>query len=358
MENFLPYSFLLALLVLFGTSSQAQQDQPVCGYADIVDDYSNAKSNWFWGYHHYEVISGPICNTAQAGCTRGMVYNTLLSNASFGAPTEQTVPIVPCQTYQVAFFDWIPGQILGGRITVSLNQRLFSITNYTREGHSLHPGKVIRQIQQLNNGDIIINSSGSGIGKLPRLNEDKAPSLWNKVSDKLRVEVQKRLQAKGNYTLFDFPANTNGILKSESVVHPGDMVIIEVLTTASVGSFTEYVSAAGLAATGILESRQYYNKNKFANLNHGALVCSTGLNEYACIKNPFSNLLSDRQGRYGEADGVIFLAQEEGTITFELNDRLPKNNKGTFVIKITIVWDRGHGSRTVATALANYLIHK
>lgn len=76
-------------------------------------------------------------------------------------------------------------------VRVSVEEKNFSVTNYTRKNHALYPGKVSRTIVE-KDGAIYVVTEGEGTGNFKDLNESKAPSVWLPVDKQLRAAVQQQ----------------------------------------------------------------------------------------------------------------------------------------------------------------------
>lgn len=338
--------FIVCFLSLLFLTIPSKGQQSICGCTDIQNTYSNAPG-LLYGSHSYDVGKLVICNRRQEGCTREFVYETLLSNASFAAPDAAAIPVEDCHNYKVSFAMGMGG----GHITIKLDQPRFQLTNYTRKDHTLHPGKVVRQVIEQPNGDIVVRSVGSGSGLLPKFNESKAPGVWSEVEELLRQEVQRNLPP---VETMPFSASAVGRQRSGKRAEAGDLIIVEVSSKANLGFFTTNVPASGIPL-----GRQHYNKPEFADLPHGVLILHQGGTYYTCRPNPFTQTVSTGNrimlSNVPQADGLLFMARQSGDISFELNDNDPQNNWGNHNIAITIVPYSQHRGRDIQTALNNYL---
>jgi hypothetical protein len=157
-------------------------------------EYKQAYSNLFGlvtGYHRYpsegENIESEVCSISVPGCTRKSVFETMLSQTRFIAPTKKTTPVQNCK---ISNLD-IPNIPAGDDpILTTIDPEGFSIRNYTRFDHALHPGVVIRTVIE-KNGSIFVTTYGEGYGPFPYLNSLFAPGLWKKDVDAGLVEVMK-----------------------------------------------------------------------------------------------------------------------------------------------------------------------
>ncbi len=353
-----PFQHCIYLLLLL-TAVTGRAQSSCCN--GVVNTYSKTHPD----YHFYSVVSKPICNISERGCTKELVYEVLTSDVRFVAPTfdDTSIPVNDCGIYRVQFFPLVPA---GGNICVRTNSAQKSLTNYTLPNHFLHPGKVLRQLTQNAQGDIILFTVGEGTGSYPVSNtllagqvwQNELASFWKGPNTLLIEEVRRRLPKP--YTLLEVPANLGDGRGASPVfsVQAGDLVIVEVMNTVSLGFFTPNVPAYGLENG----ARQMYNKAPYQNLNHGTLICLYGSRQpMHCVKNPFGKLLSlaDRSLVPAEVyPGTVFLANADGTLSFDINDTEPSNNSGSFEVNITVVPRSRHKSSDVSAALKTYLTIK
>ncbi|MEI7584469.1 hypothetical protein [Runella sp.] len=344
---------LTTVMLCHNTSAQCCQG--------IVTQYTRTDPN----YHFYSVVSKPICNVSQKGCTKEFVYEVLTSDIRFVGPTfdDRSVPISNCGTYGVQFFPFDVG-VLRGSICVRTNPAQKSVTNYTLPNHLLHPGKVERNITQNANGDIILFSVGTGTGICPDGNVFladlvwQAESFWDGPNTLLIEEVQRRLsESEGVYAIpADLKPHDARAPKIE--VKAGDLVIVEVMTTANMGLFTRDVPAYGVENISRL---LLYNREEYFNFNHGALVGKFNNQVIPCIKDPWSRWITPNNRRLLPPQifpGIIFLASSSGTLSFDLNDKEPDNNWGAFETSVTIIPRSQHRSSELSAALRAYLSNR
>jgi hypothetical protein len=110
----------------------------------------------------------------------------MTSQARFITPTKSTSPVTNCMIINVQI---VP---LGrDDVRVSVDNEKFSVINYTRKNHFLHPGKVTRTIVE-KDGAIYVVTEGEGTGSFKDKNESKAPGVWLPVDQQLRQAIQKR----------------------------------------------------------------------------------------------------------------------------------------------------------------------
>lgn len=356
-HNLLHRSLGCLPLLLVSLSGWAQG--PCC--AGTVEAYPKTHSN----YHFYSVVSKPICNVSEKGCTKEFVYDVLISDVRFAAPTfdDASIPISNCGVYRVQFFPYLT---VGGDICVRTNPGQKSLTNYTLPNHKLHPGKVLRHLTQNAQGDIILFSVGEGMGTMPVANTTLAGQVWqNELVDfwkgpntLLIEEVRRRLPKP--FTSLEIPSNLGdvGVLSPVVEVQAGDLVIVEVMNTVNLGLFTPNVPAYGLENG----ARRMFNKSEYQNLNHGTLLCRfSNRQPIPCVKNPYGKLLTLAERTLIPAEvypGAVFLASTDGSLSFDINDSEPSNNSGAFEVNVTVVPRSQHRSTTTSAALKTYLINK
>jgi len=155
---------------------KSEQDaQLPCNDNQIQTSYDTSSDR----YHSYKV-ENEVCSTASPGCTRDLVFTTMVSQVQFIAPTSEATPVTDCK---ITILD-IPGPFGEDSIRTSVNQNQYSITNYTRKDHALHPGLVTRTIIERND-KVIVVTFGEDTGRFPGTNEKLAPKTWTGVDNKL-----------------------------------------------------------------------------------------------------------------------------------------------------------------------------
>ena len=156
----------------------------MCDDLDIVTEYDEQDKN----YHKYSVPKLMLCETNKPKCTKAFVFDIMLKNTSFVAPTADQSPVVDCKE---SIVDYLTVQ---GTIKTKVNRAEFSATNYTTKQHDLYPGKVERKIIDLN-GKIYITTYGEGTGGFAKLhgNETNAAILWSSIDGKLQQAVKEKL---------------------------------------------------------------------------------------------------------------------------------------------------------------------
>lgn len=117
-----------------------------------------------------------ICSAADhPDCTPKLVFDTMLSQARYQAPTGDETAVTNC----LELDDPAP-------ITVVTHEDGLEATNYTRPGHPAHPGRITRIVKDRGK-DVVVETTGAG--KL-------RPHDLEAVDDALAAEVHKLLGLK------------------------------------------------------------------------------------------------------------------------------------------------------------------
>lgn len=142
----------------------AIKDVHPCNDDKILTSYDNTNPQ----YHKFtnpETIL--ICSKEDPGCTKEKVFNLMISQARFVAPTPSHNPVESCKERLLipagGFKNYLPELYLENRIKTVINKDDFSITNYTLPGHIFYPGEITRKVVQTDSG-IIIETTGEGVG--------------------------------------------------------------------------------------------------------------------------------------------------------------------------------------------------
>lgn len=166
-------------------NSSSSKSAP-CGDDQIQFSYDTRSSR----YHSYST-ENEVCSVNMAGCNKDSVFKIMLSQANFIAPTDDTAAVTNCKITDVN----LPMVLGTDSVRTLVDQSSYAITNYTRENHFLHPGRVTRKIVE-RNGKVFVTTFGEGTGYLPRANEKFAPRTWNDVDRQLIRAVQSRLSTR------------------------------------------------------------------------------------------------------------------------------------------------------------------
>jgi hypothetical protein len=220
----------------------------VCGDSDIDDteimlqdqNLINARDD----YHTY-FLESTVCNTVDSGCSVDDVWNFMKSKQSYQVPlpkdfgnisndgfdylipgrseesSSNNTPISNCSDISINLygFRWaigiaasvvslFPGGPSPNASVISqdpvyliINENNKCITNYTKPGHILHPGKVTRCISLDDCGRVVVRSKGTGYSEygsnstnmanywfaqlLSNTNESLGPQLFQQIDDRL-----------------------------------------------------------------------------------------------------------------------------------------------------------------------------
>jgi hypothetical protein len=129
--------------------------------------------------HHYVVKDpDPICSpSASPSCTAQLVFAVL---QLFPAdPRREGDPVNTCDVTNTPF----------GPVVHYVDQSDLSIINVTLPDHWLYPGQVVRSVIN-ENGEIYIQSTGTGTGMWSGLNEMAADTYWRSVDALIRAFFQ------------------------------------------------------------------------------------------------------------------------------------------------------------------------
>jgi len=154
--------------------------KPPCNDDEIQISYDKAHNR----YHDY-TVDNLVCTVEQNGCTRQSVFDKMISQVNFIAPTSDTEPVTNCK---ITDLNIIPTSG-DDSIRTTIDKTSYSITNHTRKNHMLHPGIVKRTIVQRGKS-IFVVTFGEGTGPFRHINKWKAKGLWGDVDKKL-IEAMK-----------------------------------------------------------------------------------------------------------------------------------------------------------------------
>jgi hypothetical protein len=176
-------SYEITIYIKNARASSAPSRKSVpCDDDEVQVSYDTSSPN----YHSYRV-KNRICSTNVAGCHVWVVFMTMISQVRYITPTEDTSPVKHCMKIDV---DIIPGPFGSDYVRTVLDFEKFSVTNYTKKDHLLHPGKVTRTIVE-RGGAIYVETFGEGTGFFGEENVERANGVWTKV-DKRLIEAVRR----------------------------------------------------------------------------------------------------------------------------------------------------------------------
>lgn len=159
------------------------RDGEVACHAGVCDDpetraFFNPHPNA--NYHQY-LTETTICQVGEAGCTRDAVYNAMLSELRFVAPTTSTTPVRHCGEAVLP---------IDNPIRTVLDAGEYSAANYTRVGHIFHPGRIVRSVDVVQ-GRVVVRTFGQGNGDWRWANQHVFNDTWTRLVDpQLRQRVQ------------------------------------------------------------------------------------------------------------------------------------------------------------------------
>ena len=174
-------TFSLYSSLLLSVAHPAYADPPLsrpypCTDPRIITSYDSNNPNY-----HYHDHSNIICNKTQGGCNRENVFNTMISQMRFIAPTTSSVPLRHCRETTL---------LIKNPIKTTINDKSYSITNYTLPGHMLYPGKIVRRVEETSNA-IVVRTIGTGIGGYKKFNQLVAPQVWGSADRQLAREIER-----------------------------------------------------------------------------------------------------------------------------------------------------------------------
>ena len=162
----------------------------ICGNSTAQDSYDKKDPQ----YHHYpeegSELTTVICDpSVDPDCTLAAVFNTMLKQSNFIAPTNDESPVKDCKV------TWVNIVTSRNPVISKINYPGYSVTNYTianevdefgiERTHLLHPGKVTRTVEMIN-GKIVVSTEGEGTGWAPSINEYFSSFIWGGVDSELK----------------------------------------------------------------------------------------------------------------------------------------------------------------------------
>ncbi|RAM53278.1 MAG: hypothetical protein C6Y22_01680 [Hapalosiphonaceae cyanobacterium JJU2] len=164
-----------------------------CNDTRIGTNYDKTNSK----YHYYKNNNLlKICSKKMRGCTKKKVFETMISEVRFIAPTDSKEGVISCKEEVlipgIGFKDYYP-EFYKNRIKAVINANDLLVTNYTLPGHMFYPGEIRRRV--VDTGDAIeIETIGEGIGDNRTINLlFGTQGLWDLIDGHLREKVQSIL---------------------------------------------------------------------------------------------------------------------------------------------------------------------
>jgi hypothetical protein len=184
-------TFSLYSSLLLSVAHPAYADPPLsrpypCTEPRIITSYDSNNPN----YHYYD-HSNIICNNTQGGCNRENVFNTMISQMRFIAPTTSSVPVRHCRETTLP---------IKNPIKTTINDKSYSIINYTLPGHMLYPGKIVRRVEETSNA-IVVRTIGTGMGGYKEFNLKAAPQIWGSADRQLSLEIERKYEPRSSGSL-------------------------------------------------------------------------------------------------------------------------------------------------------------
>ena len=144
------------------------------------------------GDEHFTSDDNVVCDVGEPHCDEATVFCKLKKLPVMKRPPFLTVRTGTCEgpgadpraCSHVSVwgtnndFDYV------GPVEHPVDESARRVTNETVEGHLFHPGEATRDVLTVD-GQIIIRTTGTGTGPLPKINEDLAPMIWKQATDKL-----------------------------------------------------------------------------------------------------------------------------------------------------------------------------
>jgi hypothetical protein len=168
------------------SEERSEGERGVCGDDRTVAEFESDDPD----YHEYGKdgeLQTLICVSITATCNPRVVFNTMLEQAQFIAPTDDATPVANCRLTSATI-----GPYAGNVVRTVVDDNQLSVTNYTVRGqHILHPGRVIRKIV-IDAGHVYVRTEGEGTGKFGLANELLSAVVWSPVDQKLKARVVQR----------------------------------------------------------------------------------------------------------------------------------------------------------------------
>lgn len=155
----------------------------ICGNPELHDTFSPVHPS----YHTY-AFQTTICNVTEVGaggvvCNGRNIFRLMTMQLQYAAPAlswNSTVRVKDCGVYDLEFV------LSANRITTRVDIGNRMVTNLTMPGHLFHPGKIVRRVVELSNGDVVMRTSGDGEGDYGSFNVEFGQPLFQSIDDALR----------------------------------------------------------------------------------------------------------------------------------------------------------------------------
>lgn len=155
----------------------------ICGNYDLHDTFSPVHPK----YHAYS-FETTICNITEFGaggihCNGRNIFRLMTMNLKYSAPARtynENYRVKDCGVYELEHV------FTPNNITTKVNVTGRTVTNLTMQGHVFHPGKIVREVIEQSNGDVVARTSGDGEGDWATFNVELGQPLFQTIDDSLR----------------------------------------------------------------------------------------------------------------------------------------------------------------------------
>ena len=204
-------------------SGSISSSEPVLseGYpCDTVDEFDLSEHAYLFSsspesdpefkddWHNYSVET-EICSITNPSCSRSAVYRWMLSQKRFVVPfivgDEQYENIEHCSRselrpqravlpywYQPTIRTLVDILRDPDPVVTIVDANAFSATNYTVEGHALHPGRIMRSVIE-RNGTVLVRTVGMGTGPHREINKVSGQIIFSNVDQDLKDYVEEQI---------------------------------------------------------------------------------------------------------------------------------------------------------------------
>ena len=151
--------------------------------------------------HHFS-RSKPICVVGLRGCDVKTVFEIMISQVRFVAPSDDETPVVNCKVNLLAH------SVEQNPVRTVIDAKHSSIVNYTLEEHVFYPGKITRRVVQ-DGGVIFVTTEGEGFGQYAWFNEQFGGKvIFGDIDDELADAVNEKLNLLNKPTKQNKSSNT------------------------------------------------------------------------------------------------------------------------------------------------------
>jgi hypothetical protein len=162
----------------------------ICDNGQLQDVFDPSHEN----YHIYpkegDALSTEICDpSVDPNCSVSSVFNAMLQQSNFIAPTPDNSPVEDCK------LTWVEILTPTNPVISKINYFENTVTNYTmanqvdkygfERSHLLHPGKVTRTVELID-GKVVVSTKGEGTGWAASINTFFSKIVWKGVDEDLK----------------------------------------------------------------------------------------------------------------------------------------------------------------------------